>query len=378
MELTERKKRILQAIVETYIETAEPVGSKVVAEKARLDVSTATIRNEMADLTELGLLEQPHTSAGRIPSPAGYRFYVNELMEKHKLSMQETERINEAMHLKMRELDRVIDQAGKLVSQFTNYPAFALTAGRDRIYISRYDLLMVDPNSFIVVAMTNTNVVKNKLVHLPSNITEPQLQLLNALLNTSFTGKTLQEITPDLMQVAEKAAGSSYGLISLVVSFAMEVLDDLEHSSIHTAGASQLLNHPEYQDVDKAHKLLTYLADDPNLAHLTAPMMSESEVEGPKVFIGPENVAEELKDTSVVLASYDIGDGMKGVIGVVGPTRMDYAKVTAKLSYLADNLGKLFNGMSSNSLAPPAQKALELNPPFEPDPSKNDSNDQGG
>ena len=378
MELTERKKRILQAIVETYIETAEPVGSKVVAEKARLDVSTATIRNEMADLTELGLLEQPHTSAGRIPSPAGYRFYVNELMEKHKLSMQETERINEAMHLKMRELDRVIDQAGKLVSQFTNYPAFALTAGRDRIYIARYDLLMVDPNSFIVVAMTNTNVVKNKLVHLPSNITEPQLQLLNALLNTSFTGKTLQEITPDLMQVAEKAAGSSYGLISLVVSFAMEVLDDLEHSSIHTAGASQLLNHPEYQDVDKAHKLLTYLADDPNLAHLTAPMMNESEDEGPKVFIGPENVAEELKDTSVVLASYDIGDGMKGVIGVVGPTRMDYAKVTAKLSYLADNLGKLFNGMSSNSLAPPAQKALELNPPSEPDPSKNDSNDQGG
>ena len=373
MNMTERRKRILRAVVEHYIETAEPVGSKIIADLAQLDCSSATIRNEMATLEKMGYLEQPHTSAGRIPSPAGYRFYVNELMEKHKLSMQETERINEAMHLKMRELDRVIDQAGKLV-----YPAFALTAGRDRIYISRYDLLMVDPNSFIVVAMTNTNVVKNKLVHLPSNITEPQLQLLNALLNTSFTGKTLQEITPDLMQVAEKAAGSSYGLISLVVSFAMEVLDDLEHSSIHTAGASQLLNHPEYQDVDKAHKLLTYLSDDPNLAHLTAPMMNEGKDEGPKVFIGPENVAEELKDTSVVLASYDIGDGMKGVIGVVGPTRMDYAKVTAKLSYLADNLGKLFNGMSGNALAPPAQKALELNPPSELDPSKNDSNDQGG
>ena len=378
MNMTERRKRILRAVVEHYIETAEPVGSKIIADLAQLDCSSATIRNEMATLEKMGYLEQPHTSAGRIPSPAGYRFYVNELMEKHKLSMQETERINEAMHLKMRELDRVIDQAGKLVSQFTNYPAFALTAGRDRIYISRYDLLMVDPNSFIVVAMTNTNVVKNKLVHLPSNITEPQLQLLNALLNTSFTGKTLQEITPDLMQVAEKAAGSSYGLISLVVSFAMEVLDDLEHSSIHTAGASQLLNHPEYQDVDKAHKLLTYLSDDPNLAHLTAPMMNEGKDEGPKVFIGPENVSEALQNTSVVVASYDIGDGMKGVIGVVGPTRMDYAKVTAKLSYLADNLGKLFNGMSGNALAPPAQKALELNPPSELDPSKNDSNDQGG
>ena len=162
MNMTERRKRILRAVVEHYIETAEPVGSKIIADLAQLDCSSATIRNEMATLEKMGYLEQPHTSAGRIPSPAGYRFYVNELMEKHKLSMQETERINEAMHLKMRELDRVIDQAGKLVSQFTNYPAFALTAGRDRIYISRYDLLMVDPNSFIVVAMTNTNVVKKQ------------------------------------------------------------------------------------------------------------------------------------------------------------------------------------------------------------------------
>lgn len=375
--MTERRKRILRAVVEHYIETAEPVGSKIIADLAQLDCSSATIRNEMATLEKMGYLEQPHTSAGRIPSSAGYRFYVNELMEHQKLSLQETERINQAMHLKMRELDRVIDQAGKLVSQFTNYPAFALTAGRDRIYISRYDLLMVDQNSFIAVAMTNTSVVKNKLIHLPTDITEAQLQLLNALLNTSFTGKTLQEITPELMHVAEKAAGSSYGLISLVVSFGMEVLDDLEHSSVHTAGASQLLNHPEYQDVDKAHKLMSYLADDPNLTHLTDPMMQADE--GPQVFIGPENVAEELKDTSVVLASYDIGDGMKGVIGVVGPTRMDYAKVTAKLSYLADNLGKLFTGMSGNTLAPPQQqRALEFKPNPPKEPNKNDSSEQGG
>lgn len=374
MNMTERRKRILRAVVEHYIETAEPVGSKIIADLAQLDCSSATIRNEMSTLEKMGYLEQPHTSSGRIPSPAGYRFYVNELMEQQKLSMQETERMNQAMHLKMQELDRIIDQAGKLVSQFTNYPAFALTAGRNRIDISRYDLLMVDQNSFIVVAMTNTNVVRNKLIHLPSDITEPQLQLLNALLNTSFTGKTLQELTPDLMQVAQKAAGSSYGLISLVVSFAMEVLDDLEHSSIHTAGASQLLNHPEYQDVDKAHKLLSYLSDDPNLAHLTEPAMALDD--GPQVFIGPENVAEELKDTSVVLASYDIGDGMKGVIGVVGPTRMDYAKVTAKLSYMADNLGKLFNGMSGNSLNVPQQRALGAAAPK--DPSQNDSSNQGG
>lgn len=376
MEMTERRRRILRAVVEHYIETAEPVGSKVIAQLAHLDCSSATIRNEMATLEKMSYLEQPHTSAGRIPSPLGYRFYVNELMEEHKLSLQETDRINQAMHLKMRELDRVIDQAGKLVSQFTNYPSFALTAGRERIFIKRYDLLMLDQSSFIVVAMTNTNVVKNKLIHLPNDITEPQLQLLNALLNTSFTGKALNELTPDLMHVAEKAAGSSYGLISLVVSFAMEVLDDLEHSNIHTAGVNHLLDHPEYQDVDKAHKLLTYLSDDPNLANLTEPIIGDGE--NTKVLIGPENVAEELKDTSVVLASYDIGDGMQGVIGVVGPTRMDYAKVTAKLSYLADNLGKLFNGMANSSLAPPTAKKA-LGPSSDKSDTKDDdSSKQGG
>ena len=375
MEMTERRKKILRAVVEHYIETAEPVGSKVIAQLAQLDCSSATIRNEMATLEKLGYLEQPHTSAGRVPSALGYRFYVNELMGEHKLSLQETERINQAMDMKMRELDRVIDQAGKLVSQFTNYPSFALTAGRERVFITRFDLLLISENSFIAVAMTNTKVVKNKLIHLPTEITEQHLQLLNALLNTSFTGKTLQEFTPELMQVAEKAAGSSYGLISLVVSFAMEVLDDLEHSSVHTAGAGRLLNQPEYQDVDKAHKLLTYLADEPDLAgSLSGPLMGEGE--STKVLIGPENVAEELKDTSVVLASYDIGDGMKGVIGVVGPTRMDYAKVTAKLSYLADNLGKLFNGMGGSALAPP-QERKELPASSAPEET-DDSSEQGG
>lgn len=360
MELTARRQRILRAIVEHYIETAEPVGSKAIAKLAHLDCSSATIRNDMAALEKLGYLEQPHTSSGRIPSPKGYRIYVNELMEEHKLSLQETEKINESLHLKMRELDRVIDQAGKLVSQFTNYPSFALAAGKDRVTINRYDLLMIDQNSFICVAMTNTNVVKNKLFHLPSDITEPQLQLLNALLNTSFTGKTLSEFSTELMETARKAAGSSFGLISLVVSFAMDVLQDAEHSSVHTAGTRHLLEHPEYQDVEKAHKLMSYLAEDDSLSALIP--MGGAEGEGStRVLIGPENVAEELRDTSVVLASYDIGEGMRGVIGVVGPTRMDYAKITAKLSYMADNLSKLF-GNAPGQL-PDSPKPKGLNPP---------------
>ena len=340
MELTERKKKILRAVVESYIRTAEPVGSKAILDLTELKVSSATIRNELSDLTEMGYLEQPHTSAGRVPSPKGYRLYVNELMEEQRLSLEETKQINDALHLKMQELDKVIDQAGRMVSQLTNYPAFAVAGGRRRTTIQRYDLIMVDVNSFSVVVMTDSNVVKNKLIRLPTDLSQPQLQMLTTLLNASFVGKSLEELTPELMRVAEHAAGSAYGLISLVVSFAMDVLDSLEHSPVYTAGTSHILDHPEYRDVGKAQKLMSYLTEDQSLANvLDLPALNEDNT---KILIGPENVADELKDTSVVLASYDIGDGMKGVIGVVGPTRMDYAKVAAKLSYVADGLSKLF------------------------------------
>ena len=340
MELSERKKKILRAVVESYIQTAEPVGSKALAGLAGLKVSSATIRNDLADLTEQGYLEQPHTSAGRIPSPKGYRLYVNELMEEQRLSLEETKQINEALHLKMQELDNVINQAGRMVSQLTNYPAFALAGGSRRLTVKRFDLILVDSASFIAVVMTDSSVVKNKLFRLPADLSEPQLQLLTTLLNTAFVGKTLDQLTPELMRVAEHAAGSSYGLISLVVSFAMEVLDALENSPVYTAGASHILDHPEYRDVDKAQKLMSYLAEDHSLAQALA--LPALEGDDTKILIGPENVADELKDSSVVLASYDIGDGMRGVIGVVGPTRMDYAKVAAKLSYVADGLSKLF------------------------------------
>lgn len=358
VELSERRKRILRTVVESYIATAEPIGSKAIAEQAGLTCSSATIRNELAALEKLGLLEQPHTSSGRIPTASGYRFYVNELMEQHKLSMQETQTINSQLHLKMQELDRVIDQAGRMVSQLTNYPAFAMTDRREKATITRFDLLMVDQNSFIIVVMTNLNVVKNKLVKLPVDVNEPQLQLLNTLLNTSFVGKTAEELNPELMRMAEKAAGSAYGLISLVVSFAMEVLEDAGRSSVHTAGANRILEHSEYQDVDKAHELLSYLDHDTELAQLPG-AMGDSDT---KILIGPENVSDALKDTSVVMASYDIGEGMRGVIGVVGPTRMDYAKVTARLNYFAESLSKMF-GKGEPEQLPGRKSAPALQPP---------------
>ncbi len=337
MELSERKKQILRAVVENYIQTAEPVGSKAIVASAGMKVSSATIRNEMAELENLGYLEQPHTSAGRIPSPSGYRLYVNELMEEHRLTIQETQRINEALHLKIRQMDQVMTEAGKIVSQLTKYPTFALTTGTRKAVINRYDLLMVEDTSFIAVLMTDTQVVKNKLFRLPSEVSDPQLQLLGTLLNTSFTGKTLEELTPELVRVRAHAAGEAYSLISLVVSFAMEVLEELESSVVHTAGIPTLLAHPEYQSLEKAEPLMNYLAEMGD--DLRLPVIQGDNV---RILIGPENVADELKNSSVVMASYDIGGGMQGVIGVVGPTRMNYADLAARLSYFAEGLSRMF------------------------------------
>ncbi len=339
MELSDRKKRILRAIVETYIATAEPVGSKAVAERAGLDVSSATIRNEMADLTDLGLLEQPHTSAGRIPSPAGYRLYVNELMDRHQLTLQETERINQALNLKMEELDRVIDRAGKVLSQISDYPVFTMAEAKTRITVKRFDLLMVEENAFIAVVMTDNSVVKNKLIRMPDALSDTQLQLLSAVLNSSFVGLTREEMEQTLDKMEARTAPAAFELISLVVDFAVEVLADESQKKIHTSGITHLLEHPEYQSLDKAKPLMTYLAEEQEGSKLPVSLARGTNM---NILIGPENVSDALKDTSVVMASYDIGDNMRGVIGVVGPTRMDYAKVTARLSYFADSLTRMF------------------------------------
>ena len=339
MALSDRKKRILRAIVETYIATAEPVGSKAVAQLAGLDVSTATIRNEMADLTDQGYLEQPHTSAGRVPSAAGYRLYVNELMDRQQLTIQETQRINDALNLKMEELDRVIDRAGKVLSQLSDYPVFTMAAAKERVTVKRFDLLMVEENAFIAVVMTDSSVVNNKLIHIPDGLSDPQLQMLSAVLNSSFVGLSREEMEDTLDKMETHTAPGAFQLIALVVEFAMEVLSGQREQKFRTAGITHLLEHPEYRSLDKAKPLMAYLSEDTDEPRLPATLDTGKNM---NILIGPENVSDALKDTSVVMASYDIGDNMRGVIGVVGPTRMDYAKVTARLSYFADSLTRMF------------------------------------
>ena len=340
MTISERKKKILAAVVEEYIHTAEPVGSKTIAETANLGCSSATIRNELAELTALGYLEQPHTSAGRIPTPMGYRMYVNELMEKQKLSIEETEDINRRLNSKMQQLDDAISDVSRLASQLTDYPALAFTA-QSTVTISRFDIIYVDANTFIIVLMLSNSTVKSKLVHLPVSVDASMVQRLSLLFNSGFTGITEDQITPLLISSTERAADDTMGLSSVITAFVIEVLTEVNTPSAFISGENRLLSQPEFRDPDKAHRLMSYLSGGSCILPAAESLGGTDEV---RVLIGPENVAEELKDSSVVIASYDAGDNMRGLIGVVGPTRMDYSAVAAKLSFLAEGLSKRLGG----------------------------------
>ena len=338
MELSQRKQKILKAIVDLYIRTAEPVGSKTIAALPDMDFSSATIRNEMAELTNLGFLEQPHTSAGRIPSPLGYRFYIDRLMQDYSLSVDETRSINQAMELRMQEFDRAMSKVGKLVSQLTNLPAYAMTSRTASVTVRRFEILPADHGSFILVIMTSDEAVKNKLIKLPLSVTEQDLKLLSAVLNASLTELPPEQFTTELLDRVSRSAGAAASLVPIIVDYAAHVLQDSQRSEVYLTGQNRLLGQPEYQDLSRAQEVLGAL-DEEVISNLPAKLDPNSPMQ---ILVGPENVAQELKDTSVVMTRFDIGGGMQGMIGVVGPQRMDYAQITARLSYFAEGLGRMF------------------------------------
>ncbi len=337
MELSERKKKILRAIVDSYIQTAEPVGSKTIASLPDMDFSSATIRNEMADLTTLGYLEQPHTSAGRIPSAAGYRVYVNQLMEGYRLSTDETKSLNLEMETRLQEFDTVISQMGKMVSQLTNLPAYAMATHSGNLPTVKHFEVISAGNGMILVLLLSDETVKNKRIKLPVAVSETDLKLLSAVLNASLTDLAAPDITPEVLSRVERSAGNGGRLVPIIVDYTLRVLQEQQQNQVYLTGQMKLLGQPEYRDVDKAQEILTTLDED-MIANLPA-VAPDSPMQ---ILVGPENIAKELKDTSVVMTRFDIGDGMQGMIGVVGPTRMDYAQVTARLSYFAEGLGRMF------------------------------------
>lgn len=338
MELSDRKKKVLRSVVDLYIRTAEPVGSKAITELPDMRYSSATIRNEMAELTSMGYLEQPHTSAGRIPSAAGYRLYVDELMMDYRLSVDETKSINTAIEEKMQKVDKMVEKVAKLVSQATNLPAISAASRQSGACVKRFELILAAKSSFILVLMLPNDQVVNRVIKLPLDVTETDLKLLTAVLNASMTDVPLEGFTAELMEKVMRSAGAAASLVPVILDFTQQTLKNQDATNMAVAGQSRLLGLPEYRDVDKAQRVLASIDED-SLSALPAVMRNEN---GTKVLVGPENIADELKDTSVVMTKFDIGDGLQGMIGVVGPTRMDYAKVTARLSYFAESLSKMF------------------------------------
>jgi len=300
----------------------------------------------MAELEALGLLEQPHTSAGRRPSSNGYRIYVNDLMKNQSISSADADVIDSTLDSHVSGQTHLLTEVGNLTSRLTTYPAYAMASTTGIVCIARFDLIYVDSSTFIIVALLSNDTVKNKLVHLTTNIEPPMLTKLSAVLNASFTGIPDERITPALISSTERAVGDSTGIVAIVAGFTIELLIEAKTIGTRVSGAINLLSHPEYRDVDKAQRIIRYLSDEKELARLPSPDTA-GEI---KITIGPENLADELRDSSVMAIKYDAGSDIQGLIGVVGPTRMDYSKVAAHLSYMAQGLSWLLGGLSGDFL----------------------------
>ena len=334
MSLGERKKKILKAIIDEYIEHAEPVGSRAIAMHTDLELSPATIRNEMSDLESMGYLEQPHVSSGRIPSQAGYRLYVDELMNRHRLSLSEMEAINASLQIKMKELDELIRGVSKVVSQLTNYTTYAVMSGASEVFIRKFDLMLVDARTIVVVMLTSTAAVRNTYLKTAFPISEDEISILNRMLNFRFTNLTLDKIDMRLVRQAEREVGRLGALVSPIINFAAEVMEEGAESNVYVGGASRILSHPEYRDTAKAQRLLDFIGERHDIG-------SSDDTDGVHIAIGTENAAEPLHDASVVYGNYGIGNQIRGTLGIVGPVRMDYAKVAANLNYFLTGLNKL-------------------------------------
>ncbi len=338
MKLSDRKKQILKAVVDDYIQTAEPVGSKAIAVRLTTPVSSATVRNEMSELENLGYLEQPHTSAGRIPSNAAYRLYVDELMSRYQLTAQDMTEVQLALGLQMRELDRLISEAGKMVSELTHHTAIALTPASEVESVRRFEVIAVEKTTVVLVLVTSSDQIKNRICRLNIPLSEFEVAAANRALNNYFTNIPLGDMNGERIARAEVETGAEISeLLVAAIDFASDVINRILNRDLYLAGAAQLLQYPEYRDVDRARALLECLSDRDTLAKLPTPQPGETL----RISIGTENGVEPLCDASVVVSAYEAPHGAKGLIGIVGPTRMDYAKVCARLEKFSEGLTRM-------------------------------------
>ena len=340
-ELSERKLTILKAIIQNYLETGEPVGSRTLSKYTDLKLSSATIRNEMADLEDLGYIFQPHTSAGRIPSDKGYRFYVDLLMENKE---QEISRREDALLEKTDKVEKVLQQAAKVLASNTNYATMVSAPVNSRNTLKFIQLSQVDEEQIVAVIVLGGNVIKNKIIEVGETLSNENLLKLNMLLNTTLNGLSIDQITLGLIARLKEQAGSHSGVVADVLdAVAATIHVDEEDMKVYTSGATNIFKYPELADTSKASELISTFEDKQELADMVRGDMGDSENTGVQVYIGDEVPVRTMKDCSVVTATYELGDGMRGTIGIIGPKRMDYENVVDSLKKLKVQLDEMVN-----------------------------------
>lgn len=339
MELDERKTKILEAIIRNYLETGEPVGSRTISKYTDLNLSSATIRNEMSDLEEMGYILQPHTSAGRIPSDKGYRFYVDRIMEDKNKQVSD---MQEMMIERQDKMESLLKQVVKVLATNTNYAAMVSAPSYHRNKLKFIQLSNMAENQLLAVVVVEGNIVKNKIIDVRESLDNETLLKLNMLLNTSLNGLSLEEINLGVISKLKEQAGIHSDIVSDVldaVAEAIKIEDDLE---IYTSGATNIFRYPELSDSERASELINTFEEKKPLTELVQETMADENSNGIQVYIGSETPVQAMKDCSVITATYELEEGMQGTIGIIGPKRMDYEKSLNAMKNLMAQLDKIF------------------------------------
>ena len=339
MELDERKVKILKAIIANYLETGEPVGSRTISKYTDLNLSSATIRNEMSDLEELGYIVQPHTSAGRIPSDKGYRFYVDSLMQE---KVQEIDDMKVQLEEKADKIDLLLQHVAKLLAVNTNYATMVSKPHYRHKKLKFIQLSEVEDDQLLTVVVIEGNIVKNKILTLPESVDQETILKLNLVLNTFLQGLDLTEMNMTVIQKMKEQAGQYSELITIVLDAVAEAISEEDDTGIYTSGATNILKYPELSDRENASKLLYTFEEKKQLTRLIDQSLDDDDNKRIQVYIGEETPVEAMKDCSLVTATYEIEEGVYGKIGIVGPKRMDYEKVVSTLQTLMIELDEIF------------------------------------
>ena len=341
MELDERKLKILQAIIRTYLETGEPVGSRTISKYSDLNLSSATIRNEISDLEEMGYILQPHTSAGRIPSDKGYRLYVDTMLDD---KAQEVHDMKAELTEKAGKIDDLLKRVAKLLAVNTNYATMVSGPRYASKKVKFIQLTLVDERSLLVVIVLDNNVVKNKMIHMEDSMDQETLLRLNFIMNTTLNGLDVMDMNLAVIQKIKEQMGAHNSVIDSVLEIIGSALTEDEDLEIYTSGATNILKYPELADKSNAAQILSAFEEKKDLNEWIEqePVGQNDDNHAIQVYIGGETQVESMKDCSLVTATYRIDDGVYGKVGIVGPKRMDYDKVVATLQSMMEQLDDIF------------------------------------